>query len=81
LSLGFPRRGLLGMAAAVVFSQILIPVLGFYLASSVLLIGLLITLGEKNIGKLIAYPMIVIASVWGLFDQLLSIRLPAGLIF
>jgi hypothetical protein len=42
---------------------------------------LLITLGEKNIGKLIAYPMIVIASVWGLFDQLLSIRLPAGLIF
>ena len=81
LSLGFPRRGLLGMTAAVVFSQILIPFLGFYLASSVLLIGLLITLGEKNIGKLIVYPMIVIAAVWGLFDQLLSIRLPAGLIF
>jgi hypothetical protein len=79
LSTGLPRRGLMGMAAALLFSQILIPVLGFYIASGLLLFGLLAVLGERTAIRLIGFPLIVMAVVWGLFGQLLSIRLPAGL--
>ncbi len=81
LSSGLPVRGLMGMAAAVVFSQLLIPVLGFYIASILLLIGVLKILGEKSIIKLIFVPLLVVAGVWFLFAQLLSIRLPSSLLF
>jgi tetrahydromethanopterin S-methyltransferase subunit F len=78
LSSGLPMRGLMGMAAAVVFSQLLIPVLGFYIASVLLLIGMLKILGEKSIIKLVFIPLLVVAGVWLLFAQLLSIRLPSS---
>jgi tetrahydromethanopterin S-methyltransferase subunit F len=81
LSSGLPVRGLSGMAAAVVFSQLLIPVLGFYIASVLLLIGMLKILGEKSIKKLVFVPFLVVAGVWLLFAQLLSIRLPSSLLF
>ena len=81
LSNGLPVRGLMGMTAAVVFSQLLIPVLGFYFASVLLLVGMLKILGEKSIMKLVFVPLLVVAGVWLLFAQLLSIRLPSSLLF
>jgi tetrahydromethanopterin S-methyltransferase subunit F len=81
LSSGLPIRGLMGMAAAVVFSQLLIPVLGFYIASVLLLIGMLKILGEKSIMKIVFFPLLVVAGVWLLFAQLRSIRLPSSLLF
>jgi hypothetical protein len=76
-----PVRGLIGMAAALVFSQLLIPVLGFYIASILLMVGLLKILGEKSIMKIIFVPFLVVAGVWLLFAQLLSVRLPYSLLF
>ena len=81
LSSGLPRRGLTGMAAAIVFSQIMIPLVGFYLASGLLLSGLLATLGERTALRLVVFPALVVAVVWLLFGQLLSIRLPSGMLF
>ena len=81
LSHVLPVRGLMGMAAALVFSQLLIPVLGFYIASILLLVGMLKILGEKSIMKIIFVPFLVVAGVWLLFAQLLSIRLPSSLLF
>jgi hypothetical protein len=81
LSSGLPVRGLMGMTAAVVFSQLLIPVLGFYIASVLLLIGMLKILGEKSIMKLAFFPLLVVSGVWLLFAQLLSIRLPSSFLF
>ena len=81
LSTGLPVRGLMGMVAALLFSQILIPVVGFYIASGLLLCGLLAVLGERTAIRLVGFPLIIVAIVWGLFGQLLSIRLPAGLWF
>jgi len=46
-----------------------------------LLCGLLAVLGERTAIRLVGFPLIIVAIVWGLFGQLLSIRLPAGLWF
>ncbi|MDA1100031.1 MAG: tripartite tricarboxylate transporter TctB family protein [Proteobacteria bacterium] len=81
LSSGLPQRGLIGMAAALVFSMLLVPYIGFYLGSALLLCGLLITLGERRPLRLLADPLLVLAVIWLVFGQLLSIRLPAGSLF
>lgn len=81
LSVGFPKRGLMGMAAALVFSLLAVPFAGFYIASALLLCVLLLILGESRPSRLLAFPLAVIAVVWLLFAQLLSIRLPTGWLF
>ena len=81
LSAGFPKRGLMGMGAALVFSILVVPFAGFYIASALLLCVLLLILGEVRPSRLLAFPLLVVAVVWLLFAQLLSIRLPAGELF
>ncbi|MDP6404632.1 MAG: tripartite tricarboxylate transporter TctB family protein [Alphaproteobacteria bacterium] len=74
---GLPLRGLTGMVVALAFSIVLVPLVGFYAGAVVLLL----VLGERSWPSLVLYPAIVTLLVWGLFAQLLSIRLPSGTLF
>jgi hypothetical protein len=76
-----PLRGLTGMVVALAFSIVLVPLVGFYAGAVVLLLVLLLVLGERSWPRLVLYPAIVTLLVWGLFAQLLSIRLPSGTLF
>jgi len=78
---GVPLRGLLGMSAGLVFAYGLTPLIGFFPAGFVLLVVLLRVLGETRPLFLLMPPVIVSILVWGLFEQLLSIRLPGGMLF
>ena len=78
---GWPVRGLLSMAAGLVFAYALVPLIGFFPAGFLLLVVLLKILGETRPLSLIVPPVIVSAMVWLLFEQLLSIRLPDGSLF
>lgn len=76
-----PLHSLAGMAAAVLFAAVLIPVLGFYAAGWTFLVAVLLLLGERRPLFIAVPPLLVMALVWGLFDRLLEIRLPVGLLF
>ncbi len=78
---GLPVRGLTGMAVALLFAIVLVPLLGFYAAAAALMLILLLVMGERHWPRLVVFPAIVTALVWGLFDRLLSIRLPSGTLF
>ena len=78
---GVPVRSLAGMTAGLVFATVLIPIAGFFVAGGTLLVTLLWILGEKRLTRLIAFPAIVMLLIWGLFAQLLSLRLPLGMLF
>lgn len=72
---------LIGMFAALLFAFVLVPALGFHLGAWLFLLCLLAVLGETRRLHLIVLPPVVVLLVWGLFDQLLSIRLPGGVLF
>ena len=78
---GLPVRALIGMTAGLFFAMVLIPIAGFFLAGAVLLVVLLWVLGEKRATRLAMFPAIVMLLIWGLFSQLLSLRLPLGMLF
>lgn len=78
---GLPTRSLAGMAAALVFAYMIVPTIGFFPAGYVLLMVLLRVLGEIRPMKLLVPPAMVMALVWVLFEQLLSIRMPVGMLF
>ena len=78
---GLPVRALIGMTASLFFATVLIPIAGFFLAGAVLLLVLLWVLGEKRLTRLATLPAIVMLLIWGLFSQLLSLRLPLGMLF
>lgn len=81
LDAGVPIRGIMGMAAALIFSIVLVPFAGFFLGSAALLVAMLLILGEQRLSRLAIFPGIVILLIWILFGQLLSIRLPLGWLF
>lgn len=74
-------RVMAGVASALIFAFVLIPLFGFAPASIVLLIALLIILGERHVGRLLGLPVIVTAGVWLLFEKALSVSLPTGSLF
>lgn len=76
-----PVRGMAGMAMTLLFAFVLVPQLGFYIGGPILLCVLLRVLGETRPVRLVVYPAIVTLLIWGLFGQLLSVRLPVGLLF
>ena len=78
---GLPTRSLAGMAAALIFAFVIVPAIGFFPAGYVLLMVLLRVLGETRPVKLLLPPAMVMALVWVLFEQLLSIRMPVGMLF
>jgi hypothetical protein len=78
---GLPVRGLAGIAAGLTFAYVLTPIFGFFAAGLLLLIVLLRILGETRPMSLMVPPVIVTVMVWALFEQVLSIRMPVGMLF
>lgn len=74
-------RNLIGVAAALVFAYLLVPVLGFYISGFLLLASLMRIMGETRPLVLISQPATVVFLIWGLFDRIFSINLPAGVLF
>jgi hypothetical protein len=74
-------RSVAGMGAALLFAGVAMPQLGFLLGGAVFLAVLLAVMGERRPTRLVVYPALVMFLVWLLFEQLLSIRLPVGLLF
>ncbi|MDF1790706.1 MAG: tripartite tricarboxylate transporter TctB family protein [Thalassobaculaceae bacterium] len=72
---------LIGIAAALVFAYLAVPVLGFYLSGFLLLAGLMRVMGETRWLVLLWQPATVVFLIWGLFDRIFSINLPAGVLF
>ena len=79
--LELPVRGIAGIAAGLVFAYAVTPLIGFFAAGLILLVVLLRVLGETRPAALFIPPVIVVALVWVLFEQLLSIRMPSGMLF
>lgn len=74
------RRVWIGVVVSLVFAFVLVPVFGFAIAS-VLTIGvMLFVLGERSRLRLVLFPLLVTTGVWLLFGQLLSVKLPEGLL-
>ncbi len=73
-------RNLIGIAAALVFAYVLVPVVGFYVSGFLLLSALMRIMGEARLLVLVWQPAVVVFLIWGLFDRIFSINLPAGVI-
>lgn len=73
-------RNLVGIAAALVFAYVLVPVIGFYISGFLLLSALMRIMGEARLPVLVWQPAVVVFLIWGLFDRIFSINLPAGVI-
>lgn len=67
-----------GVAIALIYAFLLVPKLGFVLASLLTLLSMLIVLGERSKQRLVLLPVLVTTGVWLLFARLLSVNLPAG---
>ena len=80
-SASFSPRTIAGMAAAALFALVLVPVLGFLLGGAVLVLSLLVIMGEYRPTVLVLHPLLVMLAIWALFERLLSVRLPPGLLF
>ncbi len=74
------RRVWIGVGVAWLFAFGLVPVLGFPVASVLTLALMLFVLGERSVPRLVLFPIIVTLGVWILFEQLLSVKLPPGLL-
>lgn len=72
---------MIGIAAALVFAYLAVPVLGFYLSGFLLLAGMMRVMGETRWLTLLWQPAVVVFLIWGLFDRIFSINLPAGVLF
>jgi len=69
------------MGAALIFAAVLVPKLGFLFGGAILLPVLLGIMGERRPAQLVVYPVLVLLAVWLLFEKLLSVRLPLGMLF
>lgn len=67
-------------ALAIVAYVVLLPVLGFILATPVLVLGLLLLLGDRQPATLIAVPLAITAGCMGVFQGLFNVNLPRGLL-
>lgn len=69
-----------GVAVSLLFAFGLVPILGFGAASLITLALMLFVLGERSTIRLALFPVLVSAFVWLLFTQVLSIKLPVGML-
>ena len=71
-------RNVTGIVCALIFAFVLVPAIGYYFASIVLIAALMLVMGETRRLYIIGQPIAVIGLVWVLFDQIFSIKLPVG---
>jgi putative tricarboxylic transport membrane protein len=73
------RRGLITLAAAFLFCALLDP-LGFILTSEIFLVFMIWVLGKRDALSLVAAPPVVTVATWLLFEKVLHLSLPAGVL-
>ena len=71
-------RNTAGIACALAFAFVLVPVIGYYLASVIMILVLMWVMGEKRWHQNIFQSTVVVGLIWLLFDQVFSIQLPLG---
>ena len=64
---------------AIVAYVVLLPVLGFIVATPVLVLGLLLLLGDRRPATLVAVPLAMTAGCMAVFQGLFNVNLPRGL--
>lgn len=74
-----PRRGVTMVLAAVVFCVLLKP-LGFILTSLIFLLCMMLVFGNRKPLALALGPALVTAGVWLVFEKLLHLNLPDGVL-
>lgn len=74
-------RNVIGIACALLFAYLLVPVVGFYVSGFLLLAALMRTMGETRVLVLFWQPALIVGLIWGLFDRIFSINMPAGVLF
>ena len=78
---GSSLRNLAGIAFALTFAFALVPTIGYYLASIVMIAVLMWVMGERRWLYIAGQPVAVIGLIWVLFDRVFSIKLPTGWLF
>ncbi|MDR1934495.1 MAG: tripartite tricarboxylate transporter TctB family protein [Candidatus Accumulibacter sp.] len=73
------RRGLVTLGAAFVFCVLLDP-LGFLLTSEIFLVFMIWMLGKRGALALLVAPPVVTVATWLLFEKVLYLSLPAGVL-
>lgn len=78
---GSSLRNVAGIACALIFAFALVPTIGYYLASIVMIATLMWVMGERRWLYITGQPVAVIGLIWVLFDRVFSIKLPTGWLF
>lgn len=73
------RRGLITLAATIVFCVVLDP-LGFILTSIIFLAFMMLVLGKRSALALTTVPPLVTFAIWLVFEKMLYLSLPPGLL-
>lgn len=74
-------RNLAGIACALTFAFMLVPMIGYYLASLLMIAALMLVMGETRWLYLAGQPVTVMGLIWVLFDRVFSIKMPVGWLF
>ncbi len=78
---GSGLRNIVGIACALIFAFVLVPAIGYYFASIVMIAALMWVMGETRWHYIVGQPVAVIGLIWLLFDRVFSIKLPVGWLF
>jgi len=73
------QRGLITLAATIIFCAILDP-LGFILSSIIFLVFMMLLMGNRKIKQLLIAPLLVTFSIWVIFEKILNLSMPAGVL-
>ena len=73
------QRGLITLAATIIFCAILDP-LGFIPSSIVFLVFMMMLMGNRKPMQLVIAPLLVTFSIWLIFEKVLNLSMPAGIL-
>ncbi len=73
------QRGLITLAAGIVFCAVLDP-LGFIPTSIIFLTFMMLVMGKRNPMLIAVTPALVTLAVWLVFEKVLSLSMPAGVL-
>lgn len=80
----FDKKGTLRVliaVAALIIWLLVMPKIGFVIATALLSAGIMILAGNRNVIQILALSLILTLSVYVLFKLVLNLRLPQGLFF
>jgi len=73
------QRGLIMLVATIVFCAVLEP-LGFIPSAIVFLVLMMLLMGNRKPRQLLVAPLLVTFSIWLIFEKLLNLSMPAGVL-